>query len=60
MANNETFARPTAKDYKDTRRLLSDFCIPIKDKEIPEFRYIYELIKWRTQIITTYLDGLAV
>lgn len=48
-------AKPTIKDLKETIRLLEDFGIEMKIEEIPEFRNVAALSRWRVAIINSQI-----
>ncbi|MPM27525.1 hypothetical protein SDC9_74037 [bioreactor metagenome] len=55
MSAREAFSRPATRDYRETYLLLSDFGISINQSEIPEFRFLHDLIRWRTAYIQAAL-----
>lgn len=54
MTQQEATKAPSKSDYAETKRLLRDFCIPIKT--IPQFEHRSELFRWRLAAIA---DGLC-
>ena len=53
MTQQEATKTPSKLDYAETKRLLRDFCIPIKI--IPKFESRSELIRWRFAVIVAGL-----
>lgn len=57
MTVAESITPPTKADYRETRRMLDDFCII--GVNVPRLRTRQELYNWRRQVISDYLEGLG-
>ena len=59
LKEQEWKTKPTDKDYKRAKKLLSDFGVTIED-DLPEFNSIIQLQNFTKSAIRDYLEGLAI
>ena len=54
---NQVKKEPTNSDLKESVRLLKDFGIVIVISDIPDFRSVCELERWRIKTISEYFKS---
>ena len=55
LSTDKAVGTPSSYDYRETRRILSDFGVP--KIAVPEFETTEQLVRWRRTTINAHLDN---